>query len=574
MPKCVGGFQYKPCTVAMSLAVSVSHPSTPSAGGALRLLFGVLILVLLESVVFQAVMSLHDVFPNFSGSVSMYRSDIFAVHQLLKSLVGAGLLWLLFFCREFYRARAQYLMQRPAEFLARLWLLHLVALALLLAVRGTLNGIAILPAALMQGPWTAPGYAVVFVCFVATVLRLLAPASFWRQYLLTHPGRLVVWGLGTMLLAGFATFGLDPVHLEGTVMPWLFHVTAYGSAGVLEWLGYQSNVDPATSTLAVEGFAVVVGASCLGYEGATLALLVLAAYVWGHRSRLRPASVWLVMVMPVILYGVNILRIAALMVIGTSWSPDVAVHGFHSAAGWVNLLLVLGLAVWTLERLPVFSRQPASWVPDLDDCKVQLLPQVVLIAVSMLALLASPGFDWAYPVRVVIVGLVLRQFWRRFQLQRPHWLLPVAVGAAVFGLWLTMVPVDAALSAKFAQTLWSVPAGWALAWIALRIVGGSVVVPLTEELAFRGAAFRLIADALQKLPRPISPRTQTGAVLLLSSLAFGVLHGDWLAGTLAGLAYGLLRLHSGRISDAVLAHSVTNLLLGLYIIGTESWSLW
>lgn len=540
----------------------------------MRLLFAVFALVLLESLIFQAVMSLKDLLPQLAAPVGVYRPDVFAIHQLLKSAVGAGLLWLLFFGRDLYYARAQYLARQPAEFLAWPWLLHLLALGLLLAVRGTLNGINLLPITLADQPWAAALYALVFAGFVVTALRLLAPGAFWRQYLLAHRGRLLAWCMGTLLFAGLALAGLDPVHLERTVMPALFLVTAYGAAGVLEWLGYRPMVDPASSGLSIDGFGVEIGAPCLGYEGATLALLVLAAYVWWNRARLRPTALLLVLAMPVVVYGVNILRIAALMVIGASWSPDVAVHGFHSAAGWVNLFVVLGLAVLALERLALFSRHPTSLVPDLDACKVQLLPQVVLIAVSMLTLLVSPGFEWAYPVRVVVVGLVLLQFWPRFQWQRPQWLLPTAVGTAVFGLWLVMVPVDPVLSSRFAQTLWSVPTGWALAWIMLRVLGASVIVPLAEELAFRGAAFQLLADALHKLPRPIPARVQAGLVLLLSSLAFGALHGDWLAATLAGLAYGVLRLRSGRVSDAVLAHGVTNFLLALYIIDSKSWSLW
>lgn len=30
-----------------------------------------------------------------------------------------------------------------------------------------------------------------------------------------------------------------------------------------------------------------------------------------------------------------------LVAIGASWSPKVAIFGFHSAAGWINLLLAL-----------------------------------------------------------------------------------------------------------------------------------------------------------------------------------------------------------------------------------------
>jgi len=551
----------------------VTRPSA-AAGNGLRLQFAVFALVLLESLAFQAVMSLKDLLPQLAVAASVYRPDVFGVHQLLKSAVGAGLLWLLLFGRDFHLARAHYLARQPADFPAWPWLLHLLAFGLLLAVRGTLNGVGLLPVALADQPWAAALYALVFAGFVATALRLLAPGPFWRQYLLERRALLLAWCMATLLFAGLALAGLDPIHLERMVMPALFLVTAHGAAGVLNGLGYHAVVDPASSGLGIDGFGVEIGAPCLGYEGATLALLVLAGYVWWNRSRLRPTALLLVLSMPVVLYGINILRIAALMVIGASWSPDVAVHGFHSAAGWVNLLVVLGLAVLALERFALFSRRPTPLVPDLAAHKVQLLPQVVLIAVSMLTLLVSPGFEWAYPVRVVVVGLVLLQFWPRFQWQRPQWLLPAAVGTVVFGLWLMMVPVDPALSKRFAQTLWSVPSGWALAWIALRLLGASVIVPLAEELAFRGAAFHLLADALRQRQSPIPAPVRTGLVLLMSSLAFGALHGDWLAASLAGLAYGMLRLHSGRVSDAVVAHGVTNLLLGLYVIGTRSWSLW
>ena len=129
----------------MSLSVPVSNQA-PSVSGALRLLFGVSILVVLESVAYQAVMSLDDLFPQLAGVSIVYRPDVYAVHQLLKTAVGAGLLWLLLFGREFYLARSQYLNQRSVEFALQPWLLHLLALALLLAYRGSLNGILILPA--------------------------------------------------------------------------------------------------------------------------------------------------------------------------------------------------------------------------------------------------------------------------------------------------------------------------------------------------------------------------------------------------------------------------------------------
>jgi CAAX prenyl protease-like protein len=62
--------------------------------------------------------------------------------------------------------------------------------------------------------------------------------------------------------------------------------------------------------------------------------------------------------------------------------------------------------------------------------------------------------------------------------------------------------------------------------------------------------------------------------VLVSSLLFGVLHGRWLAGFLAGLAYALLLSRRGRLSDAVWAHAITNALIAGYVLATRDWTLW
>ena len=59
-----------------------------------------------------------------------------------------------------------------------------------------------------------------------------------------------------------------------------------------------------------------------------------------------------------------------------------------------------------------------------------------------------------------------------------------------------------------------------------------------------------------------------------SSLAFGLLHGAWLAGTLAGLAYAWARYRRARVLDAVLAHMVTNALVTIYVLLTARWVYW
>jgi CAAX prenyl protease-like protein len=96
-------------------------------------------------------------------------------------------------------------------------------------------------------------------------------------------------------------------------------------------------------------------------------------------------------------------------------------------------------------------------------------------------------------------------------------------------------------------------------------------VPIAEELAFRGY---LLATLTRGNPTPDQRLPFSWIALLASSAVFGLMHTDWMAGALAGLAFGLVRYHRGRVMDAVVAHAVTNALLSAYVLTTGHWSLW
>ena len=97
-------------------------------------------------------------------------------------------------------------------------------------------------------------------------------------------------------------------------------------------------------------------------------------------------------------------------------------------------------------------------------------------------------------------------------------------------------------------------------------------MPIAEELAFRGYLLRrLVASDFESARF----RGLTAAPILMSSLCFGALHGgQWLAGTLAGVAFALVFRRRGRIGDAVAAHATTNVLLAAWVIGRGDWHLW
>jgi len=97
-------------------------------------------------------------------------------------------------------------------------------------------------------------------------------------------------------------------------------------------------------------------------------------------------------------------------------------------------------------------------------------------------------------------------------------------------------------------------------------------VPIAEELAFRGFLLRRLVSADFE---SVAWRAFAWAPFLISSIAFGLLHGDrWLAGTIAGMIYALAMMRRGRIGEAAAAHAVTNALLAIYVLATGNWQLW
>jgi CAAX prenyl protease-like protein len=116
-------------------------------------------------------------------------------------------------------------------------------------------------------------------------------------------------------------------------------------------------------------------------------------------------------------------------------------------------------------------------------------------------------------------------------------------------------------------------AGSVLAWffIVVRIAGSSVVVPLLEEVFYRSLLYRyLISPEFQRVPlnrwHPVS--------LGITAIIFGFTHQQWLVGILCGIAYQWLVLRKNRIGDAMTAHAITNLLLGIWVVARNDWKFW
>ena len=183
---------------------------------------------------------------------------------------------------------------------------------------------------------------------------------------------------------------------------------------------------------------------------------------------------------------------------------------------------------------------------------------------------------WLYPVQASVVALLLAFCWRHYhELQVPlpgpgRLLACSGVGVLVFLLWINL---DASwMSIGLAQGYDPSTDGeidWLL--VAIRIAGAALVVPVMEELFWRSFLMRWIEAADFEA---VAPAVVGLKGVLVSSLLFGFEHSLWLAGIVAGLAYAFLYMRYRNLWSAVLAHAVTNGLLGAWVVATGNWSFW
>jgi hypothetical protein len=110
------------------------------------------------------------------------------------------------------------------------------------------------------------------------------------------------------------------------------------------------------------------------------------------------------------------------------------------------------------------------------------------------------------------------------------------------------------------------------AFLFVRFIGLAAVVPLIEEFFLRGFLMRFVMDQ-QWWNVPFG---QTTTLAIIVGTGYGVLSHP--AELLAAAAWfslvTWLMIRTRNIWDCVVAHAVTNLLLGVYVLVSRDWSLW
>lgn len=109
-------------------------------------------------------------------------------------------------------------------------------------------------------------------------------------------------------------------------------------------------------------------------------------------------------------------------------------------------------------------------------------------------------------------------------------------------------------------------------FVAVRLVSTALLVPVLEELFWRGWLMRwLVRPDFTTVPLG----TYTRASFWLTALFFASEHGPYLdVGLMAGVAYNAWLVRTRSLSDCILAHAVTNACLAAYVLASGQWQYW
>jgi exosortase E/protease (VPEID-CTERM system) len=323
-------------------------------------------------------------------------------------------------------------------------------------------------------------------------------------------------------------------------------------------------------------FVVNIADVCSGLEGVGLMLIFCVSWLWYFRREYYfPRALIIAPAAMVLMFFLNSVRIAALVLIGDAGHPEVAIVGFHSQAGWIAFNVVAFLVAVSTKHSRWLNRNAdvaRSETSTTNPVAAYLLPLLAILASGMVAHAMSAGFDFLYPLRLVAAAAMLwiyRDAYREID-WRFGWRAAIA-GVTVFCIWIAFdrwsvptAPMPSALADSTSAVRTS--------WETCRLLAAVVTVPIAEELAYRGYLMRVISSP--EFDR-VSLRDVRWLGLGISSVAFGITHGDrWAPGLLAGVVYGFIAIRSNRLGEAVAAHAVTNALIGVSVLAFGWWQLW
>lgn len=214
-----------------------------------------------------------------------------------------------------------------------------------------------------------------------------------------------------------------------------------------------------------------------------------------------------------------------------------------------------------------------SWLP-------WVLPMGLFVAANVAEGKVSPGlYPSVYMAKIVLVTIAAiwaSRSWRSsLKVDGPSMVWGLLAGVVGLGVWLAMetlpYPRLGERSAFNPFTAIAEP-GMRSAFIAIRFFGLAALVPVIEEVFWRGFGLRYAVD--QDRWSELPQGTMTPVTVAIVSAVFALAHPEWLAAFVYGTLMALVLRRTGKLGSCLVAHAVTNLMLGIWVVSRGAWHLW
>lgn len=379
---------------------------------------------------------------------------------------------------------------------------------------------------------------------------------------------LKLYQVAVLLFVGLAPELSSEIDKRLWVETFLQHGTMVLVLELLQLLGEPNFYTP-PHIIGVQAFSVAIGFPCAGLSGIMFSagLVTLFLMLSWQVIDIRRAII-LIPIAALFSWLANSVRITILLLIGEYISPQLAVDGFHSYAGWISLVLISSLTMYIAVKLRWFHREGVVMAPRSSALyishAVYLVPFTVFMFTLILVGAVSNNPDALYPFRITVVAVSLLFFWRSipddFELPnlREAYFFP-ALALAIFWIWHGSAdgkPISAVLPNATDLEEFT--------WMAFRIAGTVLVVPIVEELFFRG----YLQEKISKLLNDTA-----WLALLVTSVFFALLHSHFILAFAAGVLFGWVKIKTGKLITAIACHALCNACIVVWALTNDNWAV-
>ena len=205
-----------------------------------------------------------------------------------------------------------------------------------------------------------------------------------------------------------------------------------------------------------------------------------------------------------------------------------------------------------------------------------IIPFAIFVGFSLIGSQFNNGVYFIYPIKTIAVAIALFiyrkdyvELYRRTPIKSI--LFAVLVGIIVFIIWILPEGLYPTMSESQFNPFIFRDQSWIIFLIIFRLIGAVLVVPIFEELFWRSFLIRwIINQDFKKIP--IGKFSWLSFILV--TVFFGLEHHRWLVGLAAGAIYNGVLYQQKNLWSCIIAHAVTNLALGIYVLITQQWGYW